>query len=257
MTLLGRLRSRIARERFAPTPLSVIYKPDYIIRRGLISAVKEAAPIVTGDLLDFGCGSKPYASLFSNARSYVGVDLATTGHDHRDSRIDVFYDGRSLPFPDEHFDGVVSFEVFEHVFNLSEVIQEICRVTKVGGCLLVSIPFAWPEHEAPFDFARYTSFGIRHLLEAAGYEVVTVKKTTSALLATFQVLIAYLMDISPRVRVLRYLRQVCFIFPCTLAAFALDAILPKRYQYFCNCLVLAKKVSRRDSGAAILEMLGT
>jgi len=96
----------------------------------------------------------------SEAASYIGVDLEATGHDHSNSKIDVLYDGKVLPFKDGQFDAVVSFEVLEHVFNLSEVMREINRVTTDSGYLLISVPFAWLEHEIPYDFARYTSFGI-------------------------------------------------------------------------------------------------
>ena len=54
-----------------------------------------------------------------------------------------------MPFSDGRFDSVVSFEVLEHVFNLPQILQEINRVTKDSGLFLISVPFAWGEHEAP------------------------------------------------------------------------------------------------------------
>jgi len=241
MIILEKLRTRMRRESFQPTLLSAILTPTYIIRRGLLRAIQNLAPSISGNILDFGCGSKPYEFLFSGAASYLGVDLKGAGHDHVDSKVDVFYDGKLLPFPDEAFDAVVSFEVFEHVFNLSDVLAEIRRVTKPSGTLLISIPFAWHEHEQPYDFARYTSFGITHILSKLGYEVVTVKKTTTHILATFQMFIANLTLIRPRFRIVRILRQVCLIFPITALAYLLNRLLPKRDEYFCNLVVFAKK----------------
>ncbi|MBK8311763.1 MAG: class I SAM-dependent methyltransferase [Chitinophagaceae bacterium] len=109
-----------------------------------------------------GCGSKPYKSLF-NVNEYVGVDYHGQGHSHENEQIDVFYDGVLLPFPDNYFDSVFSTEVFEHVFNLEEMILEIKRVMKPGAKILVTCPFAIPEHEQPNDYARYSSFGLKHL----------------------------------------------------------------------------------------------
>lgn len=243
MSIVGRLRAYWNRQWFEPTLLSVATNPAYIIRRGLFLAIKELAPRISGVVLDFGCGSKPYESLFSEATSYVGVDLEITGHNHADSRVDVFYDGKVLPFMDGQFDAVVSFEVFEHIFNLPQVLREINRVTRDSGYLLVSVPFAWHEHEQPYDFARYTSFGIAHLLTERGYEILSIKKTTTHVLATLQMFIAYLTLLTPRARALRYFQQLCVIFPCTVAAFALDALLPEKYEYFCNTVLLARKVS--------------
>ena len=242
MNILEKLRARIRRESFHPTLLSAIFSPTYITRRELFRAIQNLAPSVSGAVLDFGCGSKPYEFLFSEAESYFGVDLEGTGHDHVDSKVDLFYDGKLLPFSDEAFDAVVSFEVFEHVFNLADILPEIRRVTKPTGTLLISIPFAWHEHEQPYDFARYTSFGIAHILSTSGYEVVKVKKTTTHILATFQMFIAYLTLIGPRSRFVRAIRQVCFIFPCTALAYLLNSLLPKRDEYFCNLVVLAKKM---------------
>jgi SAM-dependent methyltransferase len=199
------------------------------------------APRVSGSVLDFGCGSKPYEMLFTAATSYVGLDMVATGHDHKDSKVDVFYDGKALPFPDKEFDAVVSFEVFEHVFNLPEVLKEINRVTVDSGLLLISVPFGWAEHEAPYDFARYTSFGISHVLKEAGYEVLETRKTATFLLAVFQMLIAYISQSTLRNRVLSRLRQLCVVFPCTLMAYTLNEVLPKRYEFFCNLVILARK----------------
>ena len=53
--------------------------------------------------MDFGCGSKPYKSLF-NVEEYLGVDYYNEGHPHENEQIDVFYDGKNLPFPDNYFD---------------------------------------------------------------------------------------------------------------------------------------------------------
>ena len=83
--------------------------------------------------MDFGCGSKPYESLFVNAKKYIGIDVEVSGHNHKDSKVDVFYDGKTLPFADKSFDAVVCFEVLEHIFNPDEAITEIRRVLKGDG----------------------------------------------------------------------------------------------------------------------------
>jgi SAM-dependent methyltransferase len=243
MSIFRTFQNRLDKEKFQPTALGLISSPVFIIRSGLLREIRELAPSISGNVLDFGCGSKPYESLFTAAARYTGVDIPTSGHDHKNSKIDVFYDGRSLPFNDSQFDAVVSFEVFEHVFNLSEVLLEINRVTRYGGLLLISIPFSWNEHELPFDFARYTTFGICHVLKQAGYEVVEIKKTTTYILAVFQVLIAYFMQVAPRNRKVRALQQLCLLFPLTVTAHIFNAILPRRFEYFCNSVILARKIS--------------
>jgi SAM-dependent methyltransferase len=239
--VLQRLVRRLRREAFLPTPLGIVVSSVYLIRRALYENIRELAPRLTGDVLDFGCGSKPYESLFVNARRYVGVDVPVSGHDHRTSRIDVFYDGRTLPFRDGQFDGVVAFEVFEHVFNIDDAVTELRRVLKPGGQLLVSLPFAWDEHEVPYDFARYTSFGIRHVLERNGFEIVEMRKSNTYILALSQIFIDYLRRyVFPRNGVLRGAFQLGVIFPLNVGALALNAVLPKRDELYSNNVVLAR-----------------
>ena len=43
--------------------------------------------------------------------------------------------------------------------------------------LLLSCPFVWDEHEQPYDYARYSSFGIRHILEQNGFEILELRKS--------------------------------------------------------------------------------
>ncbi len=187
-----RLAKAIEEQMFHPKFLSLIFSQLHILRSGLRNGIKTFAPDMTGDILDFGCGSKPYASFFTNADSYVGVDILNSGHNHEDSKIDVFWDGKQLPFDDEVFDGCVAFEVFEHIFSLDDVLQELFRVLRPGGRLLISIPFVFGEHEAPFDYARYTSFGIRHILTKNGFSVSKIEKTTSERGVLAHVAVGYL-----------------------------------------------------------------
>ena len=244
LVMLKRLISRLRREAFLPTPLGMVVGSQYILRDGLYKSILSFAPGVEGNVLDFGCGSKPYESIFTNATSYVGVDIEVSGHVHQNSKVDIFYDGKKLPFPDDHFDAVVSFEVFEHVFNLEEVLREIRRVLKPDGKLLVTMPFAWHEHEAPYDFARYTSYGIRHVLQNGGFEVLEVKKTTTSVLAICQMFIAYLAEyVRPRNKVLAKVFQLVLLFPLTALSLLLNRMLPRRYEYFCNSVVFARKGS--------------
>jgi hypothetical protein len=61
-----------------------------------------------------------------------------------------------------------------------------------GGLLLLTVPFAWDEHEQPVDYARYSSFGVRALLGGAGFEIVEQHKLGADLSVLFQLLNAYL-----------------------------------------------------------------
>ncbi len=240
--MIQRLKKILHREAFLTTYLSILINPFFIIRHGLHKNIAKIAPQIIGNVLDFGCGSKPYESLFVSATSYTGLDIKNAGNDHKGSKVDVFYDGTKIPFPDAHFDAVVSFEVFEHVFNIDDVLCEIRRVLKPNGQILFTVPFAWDEHMAPHDYARYTSYGVAHLFKKHGFEIERLDKTTTYILAISQLFIAYLAQhVLPRKKFLKQLSQLIIIFPLTTFSLILNLLLPKRYEFFCNTITLAKK----------------
>lgn len=168
--------------------------PFYFIRNALLEKIKLYAPQLSGRILDFGCGSKPYISLFSNATEYIGLDYEGEGHSHVNEDVDVFYDGKKIPFPDASFDAVFSSEVFEHLFNMDEILRELNRVMKKGGKMLLSCPFVWPEHEVPVDYARYTRFALRDLLEKHGFTVLVQDKTGDFTSTIYQMKMLYLAE---------------------------------------------------------------
>ena len=93
-----------------------IINPFYFVRTGLLKGIRKYALELNGVLLDFGCGSKPYISLF-NVDEYIGMDFENPGHPHINENIDVYYDGKNIPFGDNHFDSILCSEVVEHVFS--------------------------------------------------------------------------------------------------------------------------------------------
>lgn len=232
-------------ESFRPRWYSVFFNPFYIIRRDLYKSLQQNAGFLHGDILDFGCGSKPYAGLF-NVASYTGLDYQTEVSDKNSNlQADVFYDGVTVPFPDNHFDGVFSSEVLEHVFNPDVILPELHRVLKPGGHFMFTCPFFWPEHEQPYDYARYTSFALHHLMEKHGFEVVRFEKTGSYFESVHQAIILYLYFFIPhRPRFLLVLFFTLFITPWVLAGIFWPRILPKRVlrkDLYLNNLMLAKK----------------
>ncbi|HDS29578.1 MAG TPA: class I SAM-dependent methyltransferase, partial [Firmicutes bacterium] len=97
--------------------------------------------------LDLGCG-EGYGSkmLAGRAESAVGVDIDDKAIAHAvenyqaDNLKFVASDVCDLPFDDNEFDAVVSFEVIEHIVNPKRMLEEIARILKPDGILLLSTP---------------------------------------------------------------------------------------------------------------------
>ena len=219
--------------------------PFFLIRNGIEKKIKVLSVKLQGKILDFGCGAKPYGQYFTHADEYIGLDIEVSGHEHTSEKIDVYYDGKKIPFNDGHFDAVFSSEVFEHVFNIDEVLPELHRVLKPGGRLLFTCPFAWPEHEIPYDFARYSSYGIKSVLERNGFKVVEQYKTGHFFEVVMQYFIFYIFCFLPkRPSFLYYILHQLFILPFLLFTIGITAIMPKRMKrkdlYFNNVLLVEK-----------------
>lgn len=173
--IFKKIEIRILKEQFRPSFIGLFINPFYFARKAIYDNIKLYSENITGITLDIGCGSKPYAHLFHTDK-YIGIDLEVSGHKHIDSHIDVFYDGVTIPFENDYFDSVVCFEVLEHVFNPDTFLKEVNRVLKPGGAAMFTVPFIWDEHEQPFDYARYSSFGLKYLFENCGFTISKSKK---------------------------------------------------------------------------------
>jgi len=223
--------------------------PYYFIRRSLYKKIRQFAPQLQGRLLDFGCGTKPYQGLFTNVSEYIGLDFENQGHSHLNESIDVMYDGKTIPFADQQFDSVFSSEVFEHIFNLEQMIPELNRVMKKGAKLFVTCPFVWNEHELPNDYARYTQFALRHLLEKNGFKILMQDKSGDFTMALYQMRMVFFNEhfipAFPLFGKLKFFRVNIppMINPLLNGWFSFwHWLLPKRKDWYLNNIVLAEKL---------------
>lgn len=175
---------------YLPNFFGLLVNPFYLARRELALAISEFSVFLQGSLLDVGCGSKPYRSLL-DVTEYVGLDIDSEASRRR-GVADYYYDGNIFPFASSSFDVALCNQVLEHVFNPSHFLLEINRVIKPGGRILLTVPFVWDEHEQPFDYARYSSFGLQALLEKSGFKILQHKKLGADASVLFQLANAYL-----------------------------------------------------------------
>ncbi len=240
--LIKKLLSIYKHELFNPGFIGAFINPFFFVRRGLVSGIKRYSKQLNGKLLDYGCGSKPYKDFFK-VDKYIGVDVISRGHPHDTEEIDVYYDGKSLPFIDEAFDSVFCSEVFEHIFELEEALVELKRVMRINGTALFTVPFVWDEHEAPFDFGRYSSFGIKYLLEKNGFEIIHLEKSTKFLETIFQFWNLYLFyKLYTKNKYVNILINIIFIAPFTILGIIVSGILPNNGNLYNNNIILAKRI---------------
>jgi ubiquinone/menaquinone biosynthesis C-methylase UbiE len=163
---------------------------NWLGKRQLGNALAMAAEkVACGRLIDIGCGEKPYQAMFASyINEHVGVDHADSPHTR--AFVDVTATAYDIPLEDGSFDTALMSELLEHLETPGLALQEAHRLLRPGGWVILTSPFIWVLHEAPRDFYRYSPFGLRWLLEQAGFENIEVTPiagqwTTLSLLASY------------------------------------------------------------------------
>ncbi|MDR1561056.1 MAG: class I SAM-dependent methyltransferase [Holosporaceae bacterium] len=237
------LRKLLAKQDFNPDFLGVFINPFYFARKNLYKQISRLSKEFNGKILDVGCGTKPYRELF-NVDVYHGLEYSDSksGISHKSQ--DFVYDGHAFPFQNETYDGIISNEVLEHVFNPDEFLSEVSRVLKRNGKLLLTVPFVWDEHEQPGDFARYTSFGIKYLLKKHGFKIIYFHKSANNITIIFQLINDYIYKIfigKNRKHNRIIINSLTSIF--NILGLALSLILPKNNDLHLDNILLAQKKS--------------
>jgi SAM-dependent methyltransferase len=89
------------------------------------------------------------------------------------SQIDIVSDITHIPLPDECFDAVLCSEVLEHVPDPVLALDELARLLKPGGRLILTAPFASMVHQAPYHFCSgFSSFWYEHHLVERGFRII-------------------------------------------------------------------------------------
>lgn len=143
----------------------------YGLNCAITPAIKQ---YVKGKLLDVGCGDMPYKALISQrVDQYETLDVkeCVAGVNYIGSveKMDMIQDGT--------YDSAVCFEVLEHVPNPFEAVNEINRILKKDGILILSVPHLSRLHEQPHDYFRYTSDGIKSLMNSGNFNILELKTT--------------------------------------------------------------------------------
>jgi SAM-dependent methyltransferase len=240
--------SIVRRATGATSPLD----PDWPVQRQLVRDIRRALKgNGSGTVLDVGCGGRPYEPWLAPGSAYVGFDTRASPS----SVVDAWALAAALPVRTAAVDTVLCTQVLEHLPDPAAAIQEMARVLRPGGTLILTAPQAWFLHEEPFDFFRFTRYGLEALCRRGGLDVVQTNSQGGfwAMAAVFGVvhLGSYVKWFAerrgapqPHGKVSRWRRLLAPLrWPMALvnlAAVALDAI-PHPGIFAVNHLVVARK----------------
>ena len=127
-----------------------------------IEILKILNSVKNSKILDIGPGDFRHKienfSKFNN--KYFPIDVKKSGHTISNKKFAKFYDGVNIPYKSDFFDFVIFTETVEHVEQPNKLKQDIHRVLKKKGKVLITVPFLFAEHEMPYDFRRFTLDGL-------------------------------------------------------------------------------------------------
>jgi len=131
-----------------------------------------------GKLIDLGCGKIPLYGFYKDfVEDVFCVDWGNSLH--KNPYLDLEWDiNKKLDFSkNKYYDTIILSDVLEHISAPKNLINEMYRILKRGGILLMTVPFYYWIHEKPFDYYRYTHFGLEKMFKESGFEIIEIKST--------------------------------------------------------------------------------
>lgn len=155
----------------------------------LLECIQHYRHLMKGKLLDLGCGNKPYSAIYNEVcDNSTGCDVPFSLHKDAEVEVLCFAEDVDKHFDKNFFDFILCTEVIEHTVNDRKVFENINKILKIGGHLLISVPFTYVLHEAPHDYRRYTLYGLIKLLEDFDFKILSAHSAGASVSSGFYIL---------------------------------------------------------------------
>ena len=186
---------------------------------------------INGKTIDLGAknGKASYYRFFNLKYSEIDyVDINPT-----ESNILKLDLEKNLPISDKSYNSVLAINLFEHIFNIQNLIEEIYRILDDEGKLIGSTPFMKEYHSDPNDFYRYTQDFYKKMFEKVGFVNIELILVGQGLFHVAAENVGKLL----KIKILRYLFwELCI---------GIDKLLNKFYKnnknYYCSIIFLCEK----------------
>jgi len=113
-------------------------------------------------------GQDEYADLrpFFSANEYVGADM------REGLGVDVVLNLHKIDLPANSVGTILLMDTLEHVEYLRKAMDEIYKILKPGGVLIMSSLMDFAIHDHPFDYWRFTPEAFKSLLKPFDFSIV-------------------------------------------------------------------------------------
>lgn len=119
--------------------------------------------------IDIGAGQGNFKQLFSEVNTCLALDF------YPYHGIDVVCNfSQGIPLIHNFADIILLSNVLEHMSEPYKLLKECRKILVPEGTLIIMVPFMMKVHQSPYDFYRYTQFGLDYLLLKAGYNNIQI-----------------------------------------------------------------------------------
>jgi len=182
-------------------PKEIINNHAYSINKFIIKVARECNK-KNKKVIDVGAGELPYKDYFDKCRFFSQDIINYNG------AIDYVCDAKNIPVKNESFDYVICTQVLEHIKEPHLVIKEMYRILKKGGKVFLTTHGNFEEHGIPYDFFRYTRYGLKYLAISNHFRLTKIKPQGGRFIAVSK----FIQTLIPRVLKKRYLVYIYYIF---------------------------------------------
>ena len=191
-----------------------------------------------GKLIDIGCGDMPYRDfIMRKGCRYESIDIQ-----ERAEGVTFIGDIHNMDMIDDQtYDSAICLEVLEHVQDPAKGLSEAFRILKPEGHLVLSVPHLSRVHEEPHDYFRYTQYGIRLLLENAGFRVVEINARGGIFSFLGHQLSTFFLCLLWSIPVVKHVAFFANKWLCVRLCHVLDRVLDKNHILACGYTCVAQK----------------
>lgn len=142
-----------------------VFGEAWVVGRHLIPRMREIGARKYGVVLDLACGESPFRGYFVDTGTYLRMDRHAA-----DQEVTVA-DMHSIPLEDGSIDLVILSQALSDVPEPAKVLEEIGRVLRPGGRVVIFESMAYPEHDMPYDYWRIMPKGLSWIAGQSGFAV--------------------------------------------------------------------------------------
>ncbi len=162
--------------------------PQYIIKGYGETAIRFSIKYAKGTLVDIGCGRMPYRQkLISQVNKYIGIDHPKTSTLYKGQmKPDIYADATKIPLESNYCDTAILLMVAEHLPEPQKALIEVNRILKKSGVLILSTVQNYPVHDPPYDYQRFTKYGLMNLLANSNFKIIEQKSEGNIIVLCLQ-----------------------------------------------------------------------